>query len=83
MVCCLQVSELAESAQQCACEAAAARAAAETEVRSHQLLQELSGADAAAQEKLRDLLRCIEGVAAQVGRMTCRTGAASLNKKLI
>lgn len=72
--CCLQVCEFAESAQQHASEAAAARAAAEAEVRSHQLLQELSEADAAAQEKLRDLLRCIEGVAAQVRRMACRRG---------
>lgn len=63
---CLQVTELAEAAQQRATEAAASRAAAAAETSAQALLAALVAADAAAQEKLGDLLRCIEDVAAQV-----------------
>lgn len=62
-----QVAELAEASQQRAAEAAAARAAAAAEASAQDLLRELTAADSAAQEKLRDLLKCIEDVAAQVG----------------
>jgi hypothetical protein len=69
------VSELADAAQQRTTEAAACRAAAAAESSSQALLAALVSAEAAAQEKLGDLLRCIEDLAGQV-RAEQRCGAA-------
>jgi hypothetical protein len=62
----VQIKELSEASSQRAAEAAAVRSAAAAEAASQQLLLALSTAESAAQEKLQDLLRCIEDVAAQV-----------------
>jgi hypothetical protein len=62
----MQMKELAEASSQRVAEAAAVRSAAAAEAASQQLLLALSAAESAAQEKLQDLLRCIEDVAAQV-----------------
>lgn len=62
----LQVSELGVWASERSSAAAAARAAVAAESSAQKLLAELKSADAEAQEKLQDLLKCISDAAAQV-----------------
>jgi hypothetical protein len=62
----LQVSELSAWARERADAAAVLRAAAAAEAAGQQLLASLAADAAAAQERLRDLLRLIEDTTAQV-----------------
>lgn len=68
----MQVSELGVWAQERSSAAADAHAAAAAESAAQRLLAELKAADAEAQEKLQDLVKCIADAAGQVSRLPTR-----------